>query len=179
MCIVILAPAKRLWQFNSPKLQSLISRVGPITTGSYLTSTSCTPERPTYGRAIDYLRTHQHPYRSLGVDPITVYWDALQKKYSDIFLRRNKNSKGYKFEFYDFQPRDWLTIKAEFKDFIRKLIALDMNIIVTARQKAQYADSGFMQKIGETFDGENHSPISSTRLFDFTATTRAASWASA
>jgi len=108
--------------------------------------------------AVQWLITHAHPYRTLIIDPITVYWDALQKKWSDIFLRRNKGSKGYKFEFYDLQPRDWMTIKAEFKELIRKLIALDMNVIVTARQKVQYADGQFMKAIGETFDGEKSLP---------------------
>jgi hypothetical protein len=112
--------------------------------------------------AVDWLLTHTHPHRTLVIDPVTVYWDALQKKWSDIFLRRNKGSKGYKFEFYDLQPRDWMTIKAEFKELIRKLIALDMNVIVTARQKVQYADGGFMKAIGETFDGEKSLPY----LFD-------------
>lgn len=112
--------------------------------------------------AVQWLLTSPHSYRTLVIDPITVYWDALQKKWSDIFLRRNKGSKGHKFEFYDLQPRDWMTVKAEFKDFIRKLIALDMNVIVTARQKVQYADGQFMRSIGETFDGEKSLPY----LFD-------------
>lgn len=112
--------------------------------------------------AVQWLLTHPHAYRTLVVDPITVYWDALQKKWSDVFLRRNKGSKGYKFDFYDLQPRDWMTVKAEFKDLIRKLIALDMNVIVTARQKVQYADGAFMKAIGETFDGEKSLPY----LFD-------------
>lgn len=112
--------------------------------------------------AARWLLTHPHGYRTLVIDPVTVYWDALQKKWSDIFLRRNKGSKGFKFEFYDLQPRDWMTVKAEFKDVIRTLIALDMNVIVTARQKVQYADGGFMKAIGETFDGEKSLPY----LFD-------------
>ena len=112
--------------------------------------------------AVQWLLTHRHSYRTLVIDPITVYWDALQKKWSDVFLRRNKGSKGYKFEFYDLQPRDWMTVKAEFKDLIRKLIALDMNVIVTARQKVQYADGAFMKASGETFDGEKSLPY----LFD-------------
>jgi hypothetical protein len=112
--------------------------------------------------AVQWLLTRPHAYRTLVIDPITVYWDALQKKWSDVFLRRNKGSKGYKFEFYDLQPRDWMTVKAEFKDLIRKLIALDMNVIVTARQKVQYADGAFMKAIGETFDGEKSLPY----LFD-------------
>jgi hypothetical protein len=112
--------------------------------------------------AVRWLLAHHHPYRTLVLDPVTVYWDALQRKWSDIFLRRNKGSKGYKFEFYDLQPRDWMTLKAEFKELIRTLIALDMNVIVTARQKVQYADGTFMRAIGETFDGEKSLPY----LFD-------------
>ena len=112
--------------------------------------------------AVQWLLTNPHSYQTVVIDPITVYWDALQKKWSDIFLRRNKGSKGYRYEFYDLQPKDWMTIKAEFKELIRKLIALDMNVIVTARHKVQYADSGFMKAIGETFDGEKSLPY----LFD-------------
>jgi len=112
--------------------------------------------------AVQWLLTNRHSYKTLIIDPITIYWDALQKKWSDIFLRRKKGTKGYKFEFYDLQPRDWMTIKAEFKDFIRSLTSLDMNVIVTARQKVQYADGDFMHVIGNTFDGEKSLPY----LFD-------------
>jgi len=113
-------------------------------------------------QAVEWLLLNKSSHRTLIIDPITIYWEALQKTWSDIFLRRNKGTKGHKFEFYDLQPRDWMTIKAEFKEFVRKLIALDMNVIVTARQKVQYADGGFMQVIGETFDGEKSLPY----LFD-------------
>jgi len=108
--------------------------------------------------AVQWLLTRPHPYRTLVVDPVTLYWDALQRKWSDIFLRRNKSSKGHHLEFYDLQPRDWMTVKAEFKEFIRTLIQLDMNVIITARQKVQYADAGFMRVVGETFDGEKTLP---------------------
>jgi hypothetical protein len=114
--------------------------------------------------AVDWLLHNQHDYRTLVIDPITIYWDAVQKKWSDIFLMRNKGSKGHHHEFYEFQPRDWSTLKSEFKEFLRKLIALDMNVIVTARQKAQYADGAFMKVIGDTFDGEKSLPY----LFDTT-----------
>ena len=83
--------------------------------------------------AVDWLLTHDHDYRTLVIDPITLYWDALQKKYSDIFLRRNKGSKGHRNEYYAMQAKDWMTIKAEHKELVRKLIQLDMNVIVTAR----------------------------------------------
>lgn len=105
-------------------------------------------------KSIDWLLTNKHDYSTLVIDPITIYWESLQKKWSDIFLKRNKGGKGHRFEFYDLQVRDWMTIKAEFKEFIRKIKSLDMNIIITAREKAKYKDSGFMVADGETFDGE-------------------------
>ncbi len=112
--------------------------------------------------AVDWLLANEHDFRTLVIDPITVYWDALQAKWSDIFLRRNKGSKGHRLEYYAFQAKDWMTIKAEWKELVRKLIALDMNVIVTARQKVLYADQGFMRAVGETFDGEKSLPY----LFD-------------
>jgi len=112
--------------------------------------------------AVDWLLSHPHDYRTLVIDPITVYWDALQAKWSEIFLRRNKGSKGHRLEYYAFQAKDWMTIKAEWKELVRKLIALDMNVIVTARQKVLYAEQGFMRSVGETFDGEKSLPY----LFD-------------
>jgi hypothetical protein len=112
--------------------------------------------------AVDWLLGNRHDHRTLVIDPITIYWDALQKKWSDIFLKRNKGSKGYRYEFYDLQPRDWMTIKAEFKELVRKLIALDMNVVVTAREKTKYKEGQFMVAAGETFDGEKSLPY----LFD-------------
>ena len=111
--------------------------------------------------AVDWLLTNRHEFRTLIVDPITVFWEALQHKWSDIFLRRKKSGKGFHYEFYDLQAKDWLTIKSEWKEFIRKLISLDMNVIVTAREKDKYAESSgtdFMRVVGETFDGEKSLP---------------------
>lgn len=112
--------------------------------------------------AVDWLLKNKHPYKTFVIDPITVYWEALQKKWSDIFLKRNKGSKGYKFDFYDLQSKDWMTIKSEYKDFMRKLSTLDMNLVVTAREKVKYKDGSFMVADGQTFDGEKSLPY----LFD-------------
>lgn len=112
--------------------------------------------------AINFLARKPHGYRTLVIDPITVLWESLQRKWSDIFLARNKGGKGHKFEFYELQTRDWMTIKAEWKEIIRALIELPMNVIVTARAKTQYAEGGFMKAVGETFDGEKSLPY----LFD-------------
>ncbi len=103
---------------------------------------------------IRWLHRRAHSYETLILDPVTVYWEALQRKWSDIFLRRNTNSRGHRHEFYDFQPKDWLTLKSEFKAVIRGLLALDMHVVLIAREKVQYADDGLMRPIGTTFDCE-------------------------
>ena len=106
--------------------------------------------------AVTWLATNRHPYRTVVVDPISVYWDQLQRKWSDLFLLRNRGAKGYHFEFFDMGPKEWQTVKAEHKDLLRRLASLDLNVIVTARQRPLYADGGFMRVAGETFDGEKN-----------------------
>jgi hypothetical protein len=105
---------------------------------------------------VDWLKTANHGYRTLVIDPITVLWEFCQKKWSDIFLKRNRSSKGFKHEFYNLQPTDWMTVKADWKAFIQILLALDMNVIVTAREKPEYADGELMRKVGVTYDGEKN-----------------------
>ena len=113
-------------------------------------------------QAVQWLGSHETQYSTVIIDPITIYWDALQRKWSDIFLERHKDKKGWKHEFYDFQPRDWMTLKSEHKAFLRRLVALDMNVVVTARQKVQYEEGSLMRVSGTTFDGEKNLPY----LFD-------------
>jgi hypothetical protein len=47
-----------------------------------------------------------------------------------------------------------MTIKAEWKELLRQLIALDATVVVTAREKVLYSDSGFMTPAGHTFEAE-------------------------
>jgi len=109
----------------------------------------------------DWLRDNKHDYETLIIDPISVYWEALQHKWSEIFLQRNRQSRGFKFEFYEFQMRDWMVVKSEARKFVRKLIAVDMNVVVTARQKTLYAENA-LKALGDTFDAEKSIPY----LFD-------------
>jgi hypothetical protein len=62
------------------------------------------------------------------------------------------------YDFYELKFRDWAVIKTELKDFYRHVLALDMNVIFTAREKTQYADGDFAKKTGVTFDGEKSLP---------------------
>lgn len=103
---------------------------------------------------VDWLLANKHDFRTLIIDPITVYWAAVQDKYRAIFMERKQGSKGFKIDFYEFQRNDWNTMKAEYKRFTRKLIKLDMNIIVTAHQKTLFSEDGSMTNLGATFDSE-------------------------
>lgn len=112
--------------------------------------------------ALLWLSTSPHPYKTLVLDPITILWEMVQRHWSDIFLKRNKMGKGYKHEFYDLQIRDWSTVKSHWKEIMRRLLALDMNIVATAREKALYTDGPVMKELGRTFDSERSTPY----LFD-------------
>ncbi len=112
--------------------------------------------------AVDWLATARHDYRTLLIDPITIYWEAVQRKWSQVFLERKRDGKGHHEDFYEFQPADWSTIKAEWKSFFRRLLELDMNVVCTAREKDRYSKTALMQVIGSTFDSEKTLPY----LFD-------------
>ncbi len=112
-------------------------------------------------QGVAWLRKNKHEQKTLILDSMTEFWSALQKKWTDIFLVK-QSGKGNKGEFYELQPRDWGTIKAEFKDFLRKMLDLDMNIICTCRQKDLYEEGAFLKKIGETQDSDRSLPY----LFD-------------
>lgn len=114
--------------------------------------------------SVDWLLTNQHSYRTLIVDTISVYWDALQRKWSDSLLnvaqQRGGRAGGYKkagqHEFYDMQMKDWKAVKNENKELVRKLIALPLNVVVIAREKPHYEDGVNMKRAGETYDGEKN-----------------------
>ena len=87
-----------------------------------------------------------------------MYWELLQDKH----LKRLRVKKGN--PNYTLQPLDYKLIKSELKGFINKLLAVDLNIIATARTKPEYAnDQGeFMKVIGNKPDGPKELPY----LFD-------------
>jgi hypothetical protein len=112
----------------------------------------------TMSRAVDYLLTNEHSYQTLIIDPVTVLWESLQAKWIDILMRRNKGSKGHRTEFYELSAKDWGLIKSDLKSFFRKLMLLNLNIIMTAREKVRYKAGSFMVPDGQTFDGEKSLP---------------------
>lgn len=104
---------------------------------------------------VNWLLTNKHDYKTFIFDSFTVYYSALQDKYADIFLTREKKSAGFKFEYYKFQPNDYPIVKRGYHKLMRMIDRLDMNVICITHEKDEYADGGFMQKTGDkTFDGE-------------------------
>lgn len=114
---------------------------------------------------VKWLNEQKHQYQTLIIDPITVYWEALQDKWQKIFLKRKVGTPGFKVEFYDMNPGDWLPLKNDYRRLMRILGNIDMNVVLTAQEKNKY--EGFMTKdqkiIGKTFDGEKGLPY----LFDY------------
>jgi len=94
------------------------------------------------------LLTTNHNYKTLIIDPVTQIYNATQEKWARIFEKHARNQKES--DIQDFGMRFWAKVKGDFKGLQRLLLALDMNVIVTAHQKDVYG-TGF-SKIGVTFD---------------------------
>lgn len=94
------------------------------------------------------LLTTKHEFRTLIIDPITQVYNSTQEKWTKVFEKYSKNEKDA--EIQDFGIRYWGKVKGDFKGLQRLLLALDMNVIVTAHQKDVYGSN--FSKIGVTFD---------------------------
>ena len=105
-------------------------------------------------QAVDELIKDPGDYKTLVIDSFTKLWDLLQEKH----LKRLRVKKGN--PQYVFAPSDYKVIKADLRSFVNKLIALDMNIVVTAQVKNMYAQdtTEFMKIIGSEPDGPKDLP---------------------
>lgn len=93
---------------------------------------------------VTFLKSGNHQYQTLLIDPITIVWELFQHQYKE------------------FNPQIWNAIKKQYKNFMNALVDLDLHVIATARQKTKYKPGNFMQYDGETFDSDK----SSVYLFD-------------
>lgn len=100
------------------------------------------------------LRNPHHGYSTLVIDPITIYWELLQKFWSDIFMIRLHGSKQNKHEFFELGPREWSTIRQDFRTLFNKLADCGMHVVCTAREATKYRPGGFMVADGEKPDCE-------------------------
>jgi len=105
------------------------------------------------------------------VDDITTYNDQIDFKWNNLFFKRQPGSKGHHKEYYSNQPNDYIHPKREKNALIRRLLALDLNVIVIARMKKEYAGSAggadFMKVIGETFAGDPNLVYEFDYIFKF------------
>lgn len=90
------------------------------------------------------LLTEKHEYRTLIIDPVTIFYQALQDKWGRIFEQYAKTEKEKQLQ--DWGMRYWGRVKGEYKSFLRMLMQLDMNLIMTSHQKDIYGPN--MQKVG-------------------------------
>lgn len=109
--------------------------------------------------SIVWLINNPGRYETLIIDPITIYWEMLQKHWSDIFIKRLKGRSGNKHEFFELGGREWNTIKSDFKGLFSKLLELDMNVVVTAREAVKYKEGGEQMRVdGVRPDCEKRAP---------------------
>lgn len=104
--------------------------------------------------ALDELMKNPGKFKTLIIDSFSNVWDTVQ----DLQLTRMKVKTGN--PGYVIQPLDYKAMNAEVKAIVSKLLALDLNIIVTARSKVLYSTdkSEFMQVIGTQPDGPKNLP---------------------
>lgn len=102
--------------------------------------------------AIDELLIDPGPFKTFVIDPMSVIYDQILRKKEDQMKVKTGNLH------YELQPLDYKSIKTEVKLLMNKLLALDMNIIVTARSKPLYRPGKFMEQIGEQPEGHKDMP---------------------
>lgn len=102
--------------------------------------------------AIDEMLADPGPFKSFVIDPMSVIYDQILRKKEDQMKVKTGNLH------YELQPLDYKSIKTEVKLLMNKLLALDMNIIVTARSKPLYRPGKFMEQIGEQPEGHKDMP---------------------
>ena len=88
------------------------------------------------------LATEKHEFKTLIIDPITIIYDNL--------LEDMENIHGNQF------GKHYGAANKKMKSLIRWLLRLDMNVIMTAHAKNEYAEG--MALIGQTFSGYKDLP---------------------
>ena len=90
------------------------------------------------------LLSEPHDYKTLIIDSWTIVYEAIQEKWERKFIQYAKDDKSR--DMQDFGFRYWGRVKAENKALMRLLHRLDMNVILTCREKDKYEGDGNNQK---------------------------------
>lgn len=149
------------WYIKKDDFNLLDVRAGePIPTdiGDYNGIRICTSDPNAIFSIVDWLATGKHPYLTVIIDPITIYWASLQDYWCDALYKTNKGKTGDKGDHYELQIGDWHVIKADNKRLMRRLtdphVGVDMNVVVTAHVATAYKEKGTMVFDGTKPDAE-------------------------
>jgi len=116
-----------------------------------------TTDVATVHKAVDEIIIDPGEFKTIVLDSSSVYWDFLQESH----LKRLRVKKGS--SSYVLAPHDYKAIKADSKSLATKLIAVDLNVIVTARDKTEYSSDGgsgdFMKVVGTKPDCPKEYPF--------------------
>lgn len=117
-----------------------------------------------------WLATESHGFKTLVIDPITLWNQANMAEWLQVFATGNQKENGKapagqksgKFEtdegielerdYYKMQISDWNYPKADDAKLFRLMRLLDMNVICTAHEKDEYAEGGLAKTGRKTFD---------------------------
>lgn len=103
--------------------------------------------------ALVWLQTQQHEFKTIVIDPVTIFWEELQRSWTEVFLKRCQGKQN-KTEFFELGPSEWRKIKDSYSAFLLQLANLDMNVVAIAREKTRYRDGAFMVADGVSPDCE-------------------------
>lgn len=102
--------------------------------------------------AIDELLTDPGDFKTFVIDPFTAIYDMIVAEREH--MQKIKTGRPD----YTLQPPDYKYIKSEVKNLVLHLLALDMNVICTARQVTSYMPGEFMKIDGTKPEGPKELP---------------------
>lgn len=81
-------------------------------------------------QALDVLEKGGHDFQTLVIDSLTIFWQDLV----DVQIEYVKNRRGNEI----LSPGDWGQIKRRWKNFINRLVDLNMHVVLVMREKDEY-----------------------------------------
>ena len=104
---------------------------------------------------IDCLINEQHNFKTLIIDPVTILWGAIQEIWHEKFVKSMIENKKIDI-LEDFGMRFWQKCKPDYKRIIKKILKLNMNVIVTAHQKDKYSGQNLIGVTSDSEKGDEH-----------------------
>lgn len=109
-----------------------------------------------FKKAVTYIYNNSKEYDVLIIDSLSDFWVFVQQEWKKYFQGNKKN--------YDIQPKDWVTMRDDYRTILRLIISLDIHVICCCHETILYKDKGFMIPIGYKPDAEK----GTNYLFDTT-----------